>query len=268
MDNNIEKKLLKELARFKQIGYNSDNLHEQTGFVGGSMGSHVERLANRFNIDMTEQEDIEEPEAVDDDAVPADIGGDVELGGEEVATDVGGEEEVVTDVEGEEGGEEIAMDDIDTEEPATDTSATELDVTDLVNKDDEISDELTNQTDILSKNTESLNDLMSKLGDLEGHLTSMDDMVNKISDLENKIESLRPKTPKEQLELRKYDSGPFNNTLSDFFVDKQEVFDKTGKKEYILTPEDIEDYNESDIRQSFQAAPEPTTGLYTPGSLS
>ena len=250
MDNNIEKKLLKELARFKQIGYNSDNLQEQTGFVDGSMGSHVERLAKRFNIDMSEQEDIE---------------GGAELGGE--VADVGGEE-VVTDVEGEEGGEEIAVDDIDTEELATDTSSTEVDVTDLVNKDDEISDELTNQTDILSKNTESLNDLMSKLGDLEGHLSSMDDMVNKISDLENKIESLRPKTPKEKLELRKYDSGPFNNTLSDFFTDKEEVFDKTGKKQYILTPEDIENYNESDIKQSFQAAPEPTTGLYTPGSVS
>ena len=263
MDNNIEKKLLKELARFKQIGYNSDNLQEQTGFVDGSMGSHVERLAKRFNIDMSEQEDIEEPELEDE--VPADIGGGAELGGE--VADVGGEE-VVTDVEGEEGGEEIAVDDIDTEELATDTSSTEVDVTDLVNKDDEISDELTNQTDILSKNTESLNDLMSKLGDLEGHLTSMDDMVNKISDLENKIESLRPKTPKEKLELRKYDSGPFNNTLSDFFTDKEEVFDKTGKKQYILTPEDIENYNESDIKQSFQAAPEPTTGLYTPGSVS
>jgi hypothetical protein len=258
MDNHIEKKLLEELARFKQIGYNSDNLQEQTGFVGSSMGSHVERLAKRFNMDMVEQEDIEEPEAEGE--IPADVGGDAELGGEEIPADVGAEEEVVTDVEGdvegEEGGEEIAIDDIETEEPTTDTGATELDVTDLVNKDDEISDELTNQTDILSKNTESLNDLMSKLGDLEGHLTSMDDMVDKISDLENKIESLRPKTPKEKLELRKYDSGPFNNTLSDFFVDKQEVFDKTGKKEYILTPEDIEDYNESDIKQSFQAAPE------------
>ena len=185
MDNNIEKKLLKELARFKQIGYNSDNLQEQTGFVDGSMGSHVERLAKRFNIDMSEQEDIEEPELEDE--VPADIGGGAELGGE------------VADVGGEEGGEEIAVDDIDTEELATDTSSTEVDVTDLVNKDDEISDELTNQTDILSKNTESLNDLMSKLGDLEGHLSSMDDMVNKISDLENKIESLRPKTPKEKI---------------------------------------------------------------------
>ena len=79
----------------------------------------------------------------------------------------------------------------------------------------------------------------------------MDDMVNKISDLEVKIEKYRPKTPQEKMDLRKYDSGPFNNTLTDFFVDKEEIFDKTGKKEYILTPEDVEDYNESEIKKSF-----------------
>ena len=89
MDNHIEKKLLEKLARFKQIGYNSNNLQEQTGFVGSSMGSHVERLANRFNMDMSEQEDIEEPEVEDE--IPADVGGDAEMGGEETPLDAGGE---------------------------------------------------------------------------------------------------------------------------------------------------------------------------------
>ena len=54
------------------------------------------------------------------------------------------------------------------------------------------------------------------------------------------------------MDLRKYDSGPFNNTLTDFFVDKQEVFDKTGKKEYVLTPEEVENYNEAEIKKSFE----------------
>ena len=87
MDNNIEKKLLEELTRFKQIGYNSNNLQEQTGFIGSSMGSHVDRLAKRFNIDMSEQEDLE--------AVPED---EVEVEDEEVAIDEPGTEE--------EGGED------------------------------------------------------------------------------------------------------------------------------------------------------------------
>ena len=84
----------------------------------------------------------------------------------------------------------------------------------------------------------------------------MDDMVVKISSLEDKIEEYRPRTPKEKQELMKYDSGPFNNTLSDFFTDKEEVFDKTGKKQYILKKEDIENYDELDIKSSFDSPEE------------
>ena len=40
---------------------------------------------------------------------------------------------------------------------------TELDVTDLVSKQDEVNAEISDQKDILSKNTQSLEDLMTKL---------------------------------------------------------------------------------------------------------
>lgn len=232
----MDKKILKELARFNSLNHNANNLNEVAGVANLGMGSHIERLAKKFNIDMSEQDDVEvEDEVVDD----LEVSMDPEAETEELSD----EEEVV-------GDEEMVDVDVDMEEPTTDT--TELDVTDLVNKDDEISDELTTQTDILAKNTEGLNDLMSKLTDLEKHLSSMDTMVDKISDLEGKIEELRPRTEQEKMDLRKYDSGPYNNTLTDFFVDKQEVFDKTGKKEYILTPEEVEDYNQTEIKQSFE----------------
>ena len=81
-------------------------------------------------------------------------------------------------------------------------------------------------------------------------------MVGKISDLEDKIEKYRPRTPEENMELRKHDSGPFANTLTDFFTDKEEIFDKTGKKQYILKQEDIENYNEVDIKNSFNSPEE------------
>ena len=93
---------------------------------------------------------------------------------------------------------------------------------------------------------------MTKLSDLESHLSSMDDMVVKIGDLEDKIEEYRPRTEEEKIGLRKHDSGPFNKTLSDFFTDKEEVFDKTGKKQYILTKDAVENYNDSDIQKSFK----------------
>ena len=141
----------------------------------------------------------------------------------------------------------------DTEDVMTDTTTdtTEVDVTSLVDKQEEVSDELEGQKDILEKNTQSLDDLMNKLSDLETHLSSMDNMVAKISNLEDKLEKYRPRTQHEKIELRKHDSGPYHKTLSDFFTDKEDVFDKTGKKQYILTKDDLENYSEADIKKSF-----------------
>ena len=234
MDKKVEKSILEELKRFNQINHNSDNLNEQTvtaigNDVGGvsnlGMGSHVERLAKRFGMEMAEQE-----VPVDTEEVPVE--------------DEGGEEDVAVE-------DEMDLDaDIDTGMGAEEDT-TELDVTDLVSKQDEVNTELSDQKDILSKNTQSLDDLMAKLSDLENQLSSMEDVATKISSLEDKLEEYRPRTPEEKLGLRKHDSGPYNKTLSDFFTDKEEVFDKTGKKQYVLTKDDVEDYSDVDIQKSF-----------------
>ena len=237
---NIERELIKELNRFKEIGRNSENLDEQmigggSGFIENQGGSDLLKKYKKRQ-DVGEQEDQEEEIVLDPDAETEELeGGDEEM-------DMGDEEMDMGD------------DEMDMDEPESDS--TELDITDLVNKEEEISSELEGQSDILSKNTDSLDDLMTKLGDLEKHLGSMDDMVGKISSLEDKIEEYRPRTPQEKTELRKYDSGPFNNTLSDFFTDKEEVFDKTGKKQYILKKEDIENYDEVDVKNSFNSLEE------------
>ena len=59
MAKELEKKLLEELSRFKEINHNTQNLDEQ--MVGGvsslGMGSHLERLSKRFNMDEQEVED-------------------------------------------------------------------------------------------------------------------------------------------------------------------------------------------------------------------
>ena len=241
--DNIEKELLKELSRFREIGHNSNNLNEQmigggSGFEKPQGGSDILKKFTKRQ-EMGEQEEIE----LDPDAEAEEVEGGEEEMDMGIEDDMGDEE---VDIEGVE--DEIGMED-DMGMEAEDT--TELDVTDLVTKQDEVTSELSDQKDILSKNSESLTDLISKLSDLETHLSSMDDMVSKISSLETKIDEYRPKTEEEKLGLRKYDSGPFENSLSDFFNDKEEVFNKTGKKQYILTPEEAEEYNDEDIRKSF-----------------
>ena len=252
MVKELEKKLLQELARFNNLSHNANNLEEQminsgSGFDGGKLGA-----SDTLKKFVKRQQEIGEQEGVED--VPADedteeIVLDPEAEAAEIDVDPEAGDEGTEDLEGE---TEDVMDLEDTPDiDAGVEDTTELDVTDLVTKQDEVNTELSDQKDILSKNTESLDDLMSKLSDLETHLTSMDDMVEKISHLEDKLEEYRPRTPYEKIELRKHDSGPYNKTLSDFFTDKEEVFDKTGKKQYILTPDEVEDYNEGDIQKSF-----------------
>lgn len=115
----------------------------------------------------------------------------------------------------------------------------------------EITDLVTSQENIEKKQEEYFNNLFSQLSNLESKLKDMDSIVAKLNSLENKIEKYREKTPQEKLELRSYDSYPFNQKLSDFFNDKQEDMKKTGKNEYVLTTDDITDISDSDIKDSF-----------------
>jgi hypothetical protein len=118
----------------------------------------------------------------------------------------------------------------------------ELDITELV----------TAQKDIQTKQDDYFENLFGQLNKLESRLGEMDAIMNKLNALENKIEKYREKTPQEKLELRSYDSYPFNQKLSQFFDDKQEEMEKTGKNDYVLTPDDVTDINVNDIKSSFQ----------------
>jgi hypothetical protein len=121
----------------------------------------------------------------------------------------------------------------------------ELDITDLVNS----------QKTIETKQEEYFNNLFSQLDTLQNKLGEMDKLVGKIDSLEAKIDKYRPKTPQEKLELRSIDSGPFNQKLTDFFVDKEEDMEKSGKNEYVLTTDQVKDFSVSDVKDSFRAFP-------------
>jgi hypothetical protein len=116
----------------------------------------------------------------------------------------------------------------------------------------EITDLVKSQKTVEKKQEEYFDTLFKHLNDLENKLSDMDTIVNKLNDLEAKVEKYRPKSSQEKLELRSLDSGPFNQKLSDFFEDKREDFEKTGKEEYILTKDEVEDYSPSEIKKSFR----------------
>ena len=118
----------------------------------------------------------------------------------------------------------------------------EMDITDLV----------TSQQNIETKQEEYFNNLFGQLETLQSKLGEMDKLVSKIDSLEAKLEKYRPKTPQEKLELRSLDSGPYNQKLSDFFVDKEEEMEKSGKNEYILTQDEVQDYSPNEIKKTFR----------------
>jgi hypothetical protein len=134
-----------------------------------------------------------------------------------------------------------------------DKKGKELEITDLVKS----------QKNVETKQEEYFDNLFKHLTDLESKLSDMDNIMNKLNDLESKIEKMRPKTPEEKLELRSLDSGPYNQKLSDFFEDKMDDMEKSGKNEYVLTQDDVENYSSGDIKKSFRDfgsdTPEPET---------
>ena len=118
----------------------------------------------------------------------------------------------------------------------------EMDITDLVKS----------QKKVEQKQEEYFDNLFQHLDNLENKLGEMDGIMSKLNDLEMKIEKYREKTPQERLELRTLDSGPFNQKLSQFFDDKEEDMEKSGKNEYILTQDEVEDYSPIEIKKTFR----------------
>lgn len=133
--------------------------------------------------------------------------------------------------------------------PTEDTE--EIDITDLVNMTKSIKKDLddskSNNTNVVDK----METVFTKLSDLEQKLSQMDAVMNKIDELGSKVETMKEKTPQEKLELRSLDSYPFNLNPQEFFAQKQGEMQQTGKNEYVLTKQDIEDYSNDTIKDSF-----------------
>ncbi len=132
---------------------------------------------------------------------------------------------------------------------ATDTE--EIDITDLVNMTKSIKKDLDDNKSDNTAVVDKMETVFSKLNDLEQKLSQMDSVMNKIDELGNKVESMKEKTPQEKLELRSLDSYPFNMNPQQFFAQKQGEMQQSGKNEYVLTKQDIEDYSRDTIRDTF-----------------
>lgn len=216
-----EQKILEELKRFNEI--------------------------NRYIL--SEQEPPPPPPAGDAGAPPPPAGdagappaGDAGAppAGDAGAPPAGGAEEIAEpiDVENDPDVEEV-----DTDKKEGEEETEEIDITDLI----------TAQQEIKDKQDSFMDDMFKRLDDLQSKLENMDQIMNKINSLETKFDRYREKTPEEKLELRSLDSYPYNQKLTDFFDDKKVEMEKTGKNEYILTSDEVENFSPNEIKKTFNS---------------
>ena len=215
---NVEKKILEELKRFNQI--NAYILKEQPEVPTEPEGDvpPVPEAPTGGDVPPAPDAAAPAPEAPAADAGTAPT---------EVPEPV--------DVENDPDVEEV-----DAEKPE-DEETEEIDITDLV----------TSQQEIQAKQDEFMNDMFSKIDDLASKLENMDQIMTKINDLETKFDKYREKTPEEKLMLRSLDSYPYNQKLTDFFQDKEEEMEKTGKNEYVLTSDEVENFSPNEVKKTF-----------------
>jgi predicted nuclease with TOPRIM domain len=127
----------------------------------------------------------------------------------------------------------------------------EVDVTDLVNMTKNIKNELETSKMENDSVIQKMDTVFSKLDDLESKLSNMDAIISKIDQLGARVEEMKPQTPQEKLEMRSLDSYPFNEKPQEFFAHKQDEMRASGKNEYVLTKNEIENYSKEELAGSF-----------------
>ena len=141
--------------------------------------------------------------------------------------------------------------------PAPEMDSTEeVDITDLVNM---VKSVKKDQEDSSGSNNEvitKMDDVFTKLTDLEQKLAQMDQVMSKIDQLGATVEANKPKTEVERLEMRSLDSYPFNEKPQEFFAHKQGEMRASGKNEYVLTKDEVENYPVENIKTSFNPSEE------------
>ena len=217
---NIDKLITEESKRFMQISeYSFYGVNE-------AEDDEVDAELKDLEAELPPADDAEKPEEE-----PAD-----DMGGDEGAF---GDEEPADDM----GGDEV-----------------EVDVTDLVNT----SNELKTSSE---ENSAKMAELIDNFNKLASQVNSMTQMSKKIDSLDSELKTVsaeiqkRNPTPTEKIEMRSLDSFPYNIKLSDFWSDhsdkvttvasSQSSMGETKPKEYVLTKADVDDFSNTDIRDSF-----------------
>tara|TARA_R110001592_G_scaffold137562_6_gene355675 strand:- start:13266 stop:14033 length:768 start_codon:yes stop_codon:yes gene_type:complete len=249
MANKADKILLEELERFGQINEYVNQV-AGTGQIGSVAAFEFPSRIKDHQKELGEQNE----EGDEDLDLDLDLGGDDEVVDLDVETgDEGGD----LDLDVETGDEDLDVEGGD-EEAVVDDSTEEIDVTDLVTMAKDAESKAGKVVDTIEGQSGKIDGLVGKLDDLEAKLGEMDSILTAIDDLETKFEAMRPETPEEKLELRSLDSGPYSEKPMEFWDRKKdEMAKQKDKHEYVLTTDEAENFNDSDIKTTFESNYEP-----------
>jgi hypothetical protein len=233
MKKDFKTLLAEEAKRFKQISEYSfigkiDEAEDEEDAPEGDLDAELQGLEDELGAAEPSGPDVDAEESPEEE-MPADEGGF----GDDIPVDDAG------------FGDDIPADD-----------EVEVDVTDLVNT----SNELKTSSD---ETNQKMAELIDKFNTLSGQMSNMDKLSKNIEVLDTKIKDVeteivkRNPTPTEKIEMRSLDSFPYNIKLSDFWSDNADKLSDQSKvtdnkpKEYVLTKDDVDNYSESDIKNSF-----------------
>lgn len=124
----------------------------------------------------------------------------------------------------------------------------EIDVTQFVEKGNELTQKVDSQVQAMSQQIDALTQKLS----------SMDQLLSKIQQVEDEIHAMRPPKPIETLKLRSLDSYPYNQGIDDYWkqkeieIEKLRDFNRVDNQEYVLTNDDVNNFSDIEIRDSFK----------------
>ena len=150
------------------------------------------------------------------------------------------------------GGDSMG-DELDEEEPEEEDDV--IDVDDLTNAQEEVNDKVNSVGRDLGQVDKKIGSLLGAIETLQG---MFDQNNKKIEDLKKEIEKRNP-TQTEKLNLRSIDSYPFSEKPTDYWQKKSANSnysayadnDEPTTQEYVITNDDVDDFTEREIADSF-----------------
>lgn len=210
---------------------------------------HDDKSGPEFKLDEEDDEpqtDVDIEGDVDVDAqAPAPEGGDD--GMDDAQADIASELGVSDDASGDAPIGDMpepapAAEEVPVEEPVDD--GIEIDVTALVNGTEEAKASA-------DKAVQTSELVLQQLAAFDKKLAGMTVINDKLNNIEHQIVKRIP-TPVEKLEMRSFDSYPYNQKLTDYWSEKEGPYEQPKAEEYVLTQDDVDSgYSESEIQDSF-----------------